>query len=63
MKSNSLSHTQFWIVETGVREAQKVIEDAVREAEEYLKILNKAIAIWDWANKQLDKYRKMPWLE
>lgn len=55
----------YWYkqAKAGVKEAQRMIEDAVREAEEYLKTLRKALDIWDWANKQLDKYRHMPWLE
>ncbi|WP_081415608.1 DUF4280 domain-containing protein [Aquimarina latercula] len=47
----------------GGKEAQEVIENAIEEAEEYLKVFNDARNLWNRANQFLDKYRGMPWLE
>ncbi|CAA0165208.1 hypothetical protein [Tenacibaculum maritimum] len=54
----------YWYEEAknGVKAAQEEIENAVREAEEYLKIFKSAMDAWEWANQQLNKYRGMPWL-
>ncbi|WP_082422631.1 DUF4280 domain-containing protein [Aquimarina longa] len=47
----------------GVEEAQRVIEEAVAEAEKYLELYRDTIDIWNRVNRELDKYRHMPWLE
>ena len=47
----------------GVQEAQRVIEDAVAEAEKYLELYRDAMDIWNLVNRKLEKYRNMPWLK
>jgi len=47
----------------GVKEAQEDIENAIEEAEEYLEALIDARNLWQRADRFLNKYRGMPWLE
>lgn len=47
----------------GVQEAQRVIEDAVAEAEKYLELYRDTMDIWNLVNRKLEKYRNMPWLK
>ncbi len=47
----------------GIEEAQRVIENAVAEAEKYLELYRETMDIWEKVSRQLDKYRYMPWLK
>ncbi|KAA1242406.1 DUF4280 domain-containing protein [Aquimarina sp. RZ0] len=47
----------------GVEEAQRVIEDAIEDAERYLELYKDAYNIWKKVNRALDKYRDMPWIK
>lgn len=49
--------------EEGVKEAQRVLEQAVVEAEKYLELYKDSMDIWNRINRQLDRYRNMPWLK
>ncbi|WP_010522842.1 DUF4280 domain-containing protein [Aquimarina agarivorans] len=48
--------------EAGLKEVQKDIEETIEEAEKYLELFKDSIDIWRRINRELDKYRNMPWL-